>query len=622
LIEILLNLSRKNKRILMITGDFFIILLSLVVAFYIRIWNLFIPDFNDLILILLSPFLGIALLYSFGVYKILIKYITIGFFLKIFYAVLFQGLLWFFIASYQIDNSILGPTFFIHIILTPLLLVVARVLAYQILYSDNNGGLIPVMIFGAEKQSISLSNSIEHSEKYSLRGFISVSSDIVGSEIKGCKVYSYKNIKKIISKFKIKQIFFTDSFFSSEEKLNFYKEMESINVNVKILPSFDELDNHEYDISSFRDIQIEDILERGEVKHNEDLFLKNIKNKIVMVSGAGGSIGSELCRQIFIRKPKKLICLDINELSLYNLEKEFSSKFNDLSNIYFVIGNSQNKNRMIKLLERYKVNTIYHAAAYKHVPMVEFNSIEGLENNFIGTLNFAESAIEASVETFVMISTDKAVRPTNTMGATKRLAEIAVENLYATTKTKTCFSIVRFGNVLNSSGSVIPLFRSQIQAGGPVTVTDKNMRRYFMSIKEAVGLVIQAGAMSKGCEIFILDMGKAMSIDQLARKMIKLSGKSIRDSNNQNGDIEIKYTGIRPGEKLFEELLVDGKAENTNHPLIFRSKEDFSQFRSFKETILNFKEAIELNDSTLVRRLLIENVDGFKPQSKPLDLLS
>jgi FlaA1/EpsC-like NDP-sugar epimerase len=350
------------------------------------------------------------------------------------------------------------------------------------------------------------------------------------------------------------------------------------------------------------------------------LLGQNITNKTVAVTGAGGSIGSELCRQIISLKPKTLILYEMSELALYTIEKELTNINTRSLNIYPILGSVNNNIRLKNLFKRFSVDTVYHAAAYKHVPMVEFNNTEGVNNNVFGTLSCAEAAIYAEVKTFVLISTDKAVRPTNTMGATKRTAELILQGL-SIKQNITKFSMVRFGNVLGSSGSVIPLFKKQIIEGGPVTVTDKNIIRYFMTVSEAVELIIQAGAMGTGGDVFVLDMGKAIKIKDLAEKMIRLSGLTIRDKLNPDGDIEIKYTGLRVGEKLYEELLIGGNVSKTDNPLIMRAKEDKLNWDDLKLLLDGLRSAIDSSDHENLRQFLIKIVPGFKPQSEISDIM-
>jgi FlaA1/EpsC-like NDP-sugar epimerase len=381
-----------------------------------------------------------------------------------------------------------------------------------------------------------------------------------------------------------------------------------------------ELAQGKVSVGDLHEVNIKDLLGRDSVKTNKELLSRNVTNKVIVVTGAGGSIGSEICRQILFLNPKALILYEMSELALYTIEKELSNIGMHSMDIYPILGSVNNKTRLTNVFKHFYVDTVYHAAAYKHVPMVEFNNSEGVDNNVFGTLSCAQVAIESGVETFVLISTDKAVRPTNTMGATKRSAELVLQAL-SDKQSSTKFTMVRFGNVLGSSGSVIPLFKQQIKANGPVTVTDINMTRYFMTIPEAVGLVIQAGAMGTGGDVFVLDMGKPVRIDDLAKKMIRLSGLEVKDESHPDGDIEIKYTGFRPGEKLFEELLIGDNVSKTKHPMIMRAKEEMLPWDELIVILNSLEKAIADSNQEALQSLLMQIVPEFKPQCGISDLL-
>jgi len=407
---------------------------------------------------------------------------------------------------------------------------------------------------------------------------------------------------------------------SRSRRFEIINSLEPYPVQVRMLPGVAELAEGKVSVDDLREVNIKDLLGRDVAPPNQNLLSKNITNKVVVVTGAGGSIGAEICRQVISLKPKALILYEMSELSLYTIEKEFSNYSGLHIDIYPVLGSVNNKTRLSNVFKHFEADTVYHAAAYKHVPMVESNNTEGVENNIFGTLNCAQIAIDSGVETFVLISTDKAVRPTNTMGATKRCAELVLQAL-TEKQSGTKFMIVRFGNVLDSSGSVIPLFKQQIKEGGPVTVTDKRITRYFMTIFEAVELVIQAGAMGNGGDVFVLDMGKPVSIDVMAKKMIRLSGLEVKDESHPDGDIEIKYTGLRSGEKLYEELLVGGYTSDTDNPLIMRAKEEMVSWGELKPILDNLKEEVKSCNNEKIRKLLIQLVPGFKPQCEIKDIL-
>ena len=371
-------------------------------------------------------------------------------------------------------------------------------------------------------------------------------------------------------------------------------------------------------------MEIEDLLGREVALPNQTLLEQNIKNKVVMVTGAGGSIGSELCRQIIKHQPSSLILFEVSEYSIYSIEKELRD-LNKSIPVIPLLGNVGDKTRIIDICQTFKVNTIYHAAAYKHVPLVEMNPIEGIKNNIFGTLHCVEAAIESYVDTFVLISTDKAVRPTNIMGATKRFSELILQALASqnrnSSEKKTLITMVRFGNVLDSAGSVVPLFREQIKNGGPLTITDPEIIRYFMSIPEAAELVIQAGAMSSGGEVFVLDMGEQIKIIDLAKRMIRLSGMEVRDEDHPKGDIEIEITGLRHGEKLYEELLLGDELIPTQHKRIFQAHEEGIPWVKIKSILDELSLAIQSRDQDLIRNIMMESSTDYSPTKEIHDLL-
>ena len=376
--------------------------------------------------------------------------------------------------------------------------------------------------------------------------------------------------------------------------------------------------------SSLKKVSVVDLLGRDPVAPRPELMAADISGKVVMVTGAGGSIGSELCRQIIRNQPAKLILFELSEFSLYSIDKElrdFQTASDMDIEVLPILGSVQHRKRLFTIMQAFGVQTVYHAAAYKHVPMVEFNTIEGVRNNIYGTMFCAQAAIDARVETFVLISTDKAVRPTNTMGASKRMAELVLQALAAEPGQSTRFCMVRFGNVLGSSGSVVPVFEQQIAIGGPVTLTHADITRYFMTIPEAAQLVIQAGAMGKGGDVFVLDMGDSVKIIDLAKQMIRLSGLEVKDAAHPEGDIEIQVTGLRPGEKLYEELLIGDEVQKTTHPRIMTASEVMLPWNVLSDIITRMDEACRESDQLTLRRLLLEAPTGFAPKDDICDLV-
>ena len=453
-----------------------------------------------------------------------------------------------------------------------------------------------------------MSESIE----YNLIGFIDDDDKLDGHSVSGIKVYSKDDLEYLIARKNIKEVFLAIPSISRSRRNEIISYLEKYPIIVRSLPALSELFQGKIKVDDLLEIDLIDLLGRDSVKPNTKLLRINIYKKNIMVTGAGGSIGSELCRQILSLKPKKIILYEISESSLYQIEQELQSLNNFNVEIFPVIGSVLDKQRAIQICNYYGVQTIYHAAAYKHVPLVEYNPTQGVLNNTIGSLVLAEAAISSNVETFVLISTDKAVRPTSIMGASKRAAELALQAL-ALLPHDTCITMVRFGNVLNSSGSVIPLFKKQIKRGGPITVTHKDIVRYFMTIPEAVELVIQAGAMSKGGEVFVLDMGVPVKIYDLAVKMIRLSGLQLLDKSNPKGDIEIKYTGLRQGEKLYEELLVAGSFSLTENKLVMRAEEEMIIWNKLEPMLDAIKEAALNNEVKKIYKILKKIIPEFTP---------
>jgi FlaA1/EpsC-like NDP-sugar epimerase len=402
--------------------------------------------------------------------------------------------------------------------------------------------------------------------------------------------------------------------------------VRAAHVQVRTLPGVLELAQGKVQVSDLKELDIEDLLGRDPVPPNSLMLAKNITGKVVMVTGAGGSIGSELCRQIVKARPAVLLLVELTEFALYVIEHELQSLISDASmgdvRLLPLLANVRDASRMEQILRTWKPHTVYHAAAYKHVPLVEHNPAEGIKNNVLGTLNTAQLAAAHGVQDFVLISTDKAVRPTNVMGTSKRLAEMVLQAqalAMSEVRGKTCFSMVRFGNVLGSSGSVVPLFRKQIKDGGPITLTDERITRYFMTIPEAAQLVIQAGAMASGGDVFVLDMGVPVKIIDLAKRMVELSGMTVRDEANPHGDIEIQITGLRPGEKLYEELLIGNNPLPTSHSRIMKAHEDFLPWGELLAKLSGLTQALDVNDVPLIRTMLKDLVPGYQPEGEVVD---
>ena len=629
MIDNLLGLTRITKQLLTLFIDIFIILSVAIVLFWMDFGFYFLFSYEFLLILGIAPIISTLTFIKFGLYRSVLRYLGIKTIWLIIRAVTIYSIIWgLFSLVFLVDKSYLS-FFIINWMLSLVLIIGVRIFARSVFNGNFKSRLLNssinttkkrILVYGAGKAGVQLVSALEYSDKYSILAFIDDSVQLQGRQIKGLEVYSLNNIKDIIIKYRVQEVLIAMPSVSRTRRIKIINILEKYSVLVRLLPSISALADGNLVINDLHEVSTDDLLGRNKVKPNLDLLSKNITDKVILVTGAGGSIGTELCKQIISLKPKALVLFEISEIALYTIEKTLTKINVNTLNIYPILGNVNNKLRFSSVLKQFDVNTIYHAAAYKHVPIVEFNNLEGVNNNIFGTLICAQTAIEESVETFVLISTDKAVRPTNTMGATKRTAELILQAL-SKNQSKTKFSMVRFGNVLGSSGSVIPLFKKQIKDGGPITVTDKNIYRYFMTINEAVELVIQAGAIGEGGEVFVLDMGDPVSISDLATKMINLSGLRVKDDSNAEGDIEIKYIGIRPGEKLYEELLIGNNVNKTINPKIMQAKESMLTWDELEPILNDLKEALELNDLLNLRKLLIKLVPEFKPQSDISDLL-
>lgn len=484
-----------------------------------------------------------------------------------------------------------------------------------------------VLIYGVGHITKDLMHVLHQTHQFKIVGIIDVNDNFIGARVLGVKVYPKDNLESLIADLEVNHVFFVLPSHQRHIQERIVKQLENVPVKISEIPSLEEITSGRIKLSDIKPVDVLDVLQRNTVKPDTSLLAKNIKDKVVMVTGAGGSIGSELCRQILKQQPKALVLFELSEYALYAIHSELQKLAKNMQQerqlptvtpLHVHLGSVTNQKLIELLCNQYDVQTIYHAAAYKHVPIVESNEYEGVINNFVGTYNTLKGAVSAGVETFVAISTDKAVRPTNVMGATKRMAELACQAM-AADQSKTTISMVRFGNVLGSSGSVVPLFNKQIAAGGPITLTHPDVTRYFMTIPEAAQLVIQAGAMAHGGEVFVLDMGEPVKIMDLAKRMITLSGLKVKDQNNPNGDIEIVIAGLRPGEKLYEELIIDGdNIEATQHPLIMRARE-----RSFAKIELNdfidhiIEQYNNEKDLYWLRQKFEYFVEGYRNRSNP-----
>lgn len=482
-----------------------------------------------------------------------------------------------------------------------------------------------VAVYGAGAAGRQLVNLVKQGSEYKVVAFIDDKRGMQGSIVQGLTVYSRDALSKLQSKHGISKVLLAMPSASRTQRRTIIEYLAERQFEVLTIPNLDDLLNGTLSLNHLKEVSIDDLLGRDQVAPDQSLLFANILDQSVMVTGAGGSIGSELCRQILSQKPTRLVLFERSEFALYSIERELRPIADELNiELLPILGNVQNFKRVCEVLRSFNVETVYHAAAYKHVPLVEFNVTEGIANNVEGTYQTALAAIECGVRSFVLISTDKAVRPTNVMGTTKRLAELGLQALSKQEADKhngTRFCMVRFGNVLGSSGSVIPLFKKQIEAGGPVTVTHPDITRYFMTIPEAAQLVIQAGAMGQGGDVFVLDMGQPVKISQLAENLIHLSGRDVRTPENPHGDVEILYTGLRPGEKLYEELLIGDNVKETVHPRIMAANEVSLSLKEYNALLAELKQNCSSNDLESVRQALVNAPTGFKPSDGISDLV-
>ncbi|WP_238070206.1 nucleoside-diphosphate sugar epimerase/dehydratase [Psychrobacter sp. Ps1] len=478
-----------------------------------------------------------------------------------------------------------------------------------------------VIIYGAGEAGRELSEGLKNSHKYNVVAYVDDDPQLTGAYLLDKKIHAASDLIRLVGKLDVAQVFLAIPSISRARKRQIIDRLEGISIKIKELPSLEEIAEEKVTVSSMRRVDILDVLNRQTVEPDIELLQRNIMGKSVLITGAGGSIGSELCRQVIKNKPKCIVLYELSEYALYTIDQELTAKKannKDYENIEVVaiIGNVTNEDNLLRVFNAYQIQTVYHAAAYKHVPIVEHNPFEGVINNSKGTYHCARAAIRAKVDTFVLISTDKAVRPTNIMGASKRLAELVCQGLSQNTD-HTVISMVRFGNVLGSSGSVVPVFTKQIEQGKPITVTHPDVTRYFMTIPEAANLVIQAGAMAKGGEVFVLDMGEPVKIVDLARRMIHLSGHRTKTIDNPNGDIEIIFTGLRSGEKLYEELIIgDDNIETTDHSLIMQAIEHSFPMTEVEETIFQLIERSKHQDIAWLKDKFKYFVEGYDDGSK------
>ena len=619
-------LSRSVKQILMMIADALMIVLALGFSFALLGKDFFDLDQRFYFYLSLATTVSILVFIRIGLYRALVLYMGLQSVFLILQGVTAASCLlataYFFAKTPESSDLSILPIFWM---IAVLLIGGTRFLAKVFLQSliQNFRPKEPVIIYGAGSSGMQLLVALQNGDQYLPIAFVDDSHNMIGNTVHGIRVYNPNSLYELIESFSVRQIFLAIPSATHGERKEILNRLEHHPVHVKTVPDLFDMVSGKMGVDEIRDIDIEDLLGRDIVPPNPELLGACITGQSVMVTGAGGSIGSELCRQIIAINPSRLILLETFEFGLYKLEAELIEKLQSIeggNNIEIVslLGSVGNRLQMENAIRSFKVDTVYHVAAYKQVPMVEKNVVEGVQNNIFGTLVSAQAAEKFKVKNFVLISTDKAVRPTNFMGATKRFAEQVLQAL-AARETATKFSMVRFGNVLGSSGSVVPLFRRQISMGGPVTVTHPEVTRYFMTVQEAAQLVIQAGSMATGGDVFVLDMHEPIKIIDLAKKMVHLMGFEVRDENSYRGDIAIEYTGLRPGEKLYEELLIGESVTGTGHPKIMRAKEETLSWGELEILLSKLELACKQVDLKEIRKLLMKAVVGFEPKDEVSD---
>jgi FlaA1/EpsC-like NDP-sugar epimerase len=629
-----LALPRVTKRALAIIVDTSLCVLTVWFAYCLRLDDWVVLSGIQWLPAIVSLLLAIPIFIVLGLYRAIFRYAGLSAFMTVVKAVSIYGL-----AFMTIFTAVSVPGVPRTVgILQPLLLLIAVGLsrmwtrywlgnAYQRLLNRN--ALAKVLIYGAGASGRQLAGALANSAQLNVIGYLDDDRHLWGNIMGGLPIHDPASLSALVAGNDVKDVLLALPNATRQRRNEILEEMRKARVTVRTMPDLTALAQGRVTVSDLKELDIEDLLGRYVIAPDQALIQRNIRDKVVMVTGAGGSIGSELCRQIVRNGPACLLLVEQNEFGLYAIHAELEKAAlnigrDDLRIIPF-LGSVRDGRRLSQIMEAWRPNTLYHAAAYKHVPLVEYNPVEGIRNNTLGTLVAAETALQAGVEQFVLISTDKAVRPTNIMGASKRLAEMVLQALQAKNvagKARTNFSMVRFGNVLGSSGSVVPLFRQQIRDGGPITITHPDITRYFMTIPEASQLVIQAAAMSDGGDVFLLDMGEPVRIADLARRMVELSGLSVRDEDNPEGDIELEVMGLRPGEKLYEELLIGDNPQPTTHPRIMRAEEDFLPWPELSRHLASLEAVLDENDVPAARAILKKLVSGYTPSVDVVDLVS
>jgi FlaA1/EpsC-like NDP-sugar epimerase len=627
----LLGMSRAAKRLIVVAVDTAFCWIAVWLAFDLRLESWL--TFNDSMAFasVVSMAIALPLFVAFGLYRAIFRYAGTEALYAIFKSLAIYALVFVTIFTFWGEVGVPRTVGIIQPTLLAVFVLMSRVIARYWL-----GGLYRrmskadarrLLIYGAGSAGRQLASALANSTELRPMGYLDDDDRLHGQTLNGLKIYNPSRLEELVIKLDVHDVLLAMPSASRARRNEVLELTSKAHVQVRTLPGLSDLAQGNVQVSDLKELDIEDLLGRDPVVPNPLLLGKNITGKVVLVTGAGGSIGSELCRQIAKLKPEALLLVDSSEFALYAIHQELEKKLQQVNlacRLLPLLANVQDEKRMVDILSTWHPATVYHAAAYKHVPLVEQNPGQGIQNNVFGTLTLAQQAVNYGVLDFALISTDKAVRPTNVMGATKRLAEMVLQALAqeaSQQQGKTRFSMVRFGNVLGSSGSVVPLFRRLIKEGGPITVTHPEVTRYFMTIPEAAELVIQACAMAEGGDVFVLDMGESIKIVDLAHRMIELYGLSLKDDANPEGDIAIEFTGLRPGEKLYEELLIGDDPQSTAHPRIMKAHEEFLNIDELTNLLEQLATALGANDVNEVRALLQKAVPGYQPDAQVADLI-
>ncbi|QGT96748.1 polysaccharide biosynthesis protein [Pseudidiomarina andamanensis] len=621
-----MQLPRSMKRLVSLLADATAILVALIVAHVLA--YLYQPP-SDLLrwafLYVALTIGSLAVFTKLGLYRAVVRYVSFRALGSVLVGV-FVSTLWLWALRTMLQLDFPGHAVANYGLMALLMIGGSRLIMREIYHRMVSRRKRRVLIYGAGSAGRQLAQALMNGEQFHPVVFVDDDRTLQRTTILGIPVIDPSQVEDAVTSGQIERILLALPSATRSVRKQILESLQPLNIRVQTIPGMADMVNGDISIDSLQDVNIEDLLGRDPVAPDTTLMQKHIRDKVVMVTGAGGSIGSELCRQIILQKPRALVLFELSEYSLYAIDRELRQlcdRHGVSLDIFPMMGSVQNQARVEGIMKAFKVQTVYHAAAYKHVPLVEFNMVEGVRNNVFGTWATAEAAINARVQQFVLISTDKAVRPTNVMGTTKRLAELVLQSLAERENVSTRFCMVRFGNVLGSSGSVVPLFKQQIELGGPVTVTHPDITRYFMTIPEAAQLVIQAGTMGSTGSVFVLDMGEPVRIVDMAKKMINLSGLELRTRDNPDGDIEISFTGLRPGEKLYEELLIGDNVVPCAHPRIMQAQEDFMTWSAMHDLLQLLDNACEHALYDTIRKLLLQAPCGYTPSEDHVnDLLA